>query len=114
MSKDVIYIKPRSLPWLFTIVQEPVVIKDKRSRKLQQATPKWADRTAINAVYAQASKLNKGRNRRSNYGTRFVVDNIVPIQGKNVCGLHVHWNLQVITSAANHRKYNHHDSELVL
>lgn len=60
------------------------------------ATPAWADMTAIKSVYAKSDEMGAG----------FVVDHIVPLCGKTVCGLHVADNLQVIGKAENLRKSN--------
>lgn len=74
----------------------------RRSVKLN-ATPKWLtseDWIKIQLFYKIASILQKV------HKIIYHVDHIIPLQGKNVCGLHVPWNLQVITAEENMQKGN--------
>ena len=67
------------------------------------ACPKWLsniDLAKIKSIYKMANNLSKKT------GTKHHVDHIVPLQGKDVCGLHVPWNLQVLPAEENLRKYN--------
>ena len=72
-----------------------------RASKLK-ATPKWADLKAIKIEYSLASWCSAVT------GVPYEVDHIIPLQGENVCGLHVHYNLQVIQRAPNRSKGNKH------
>ena len=64
----------------------------RRAQKLK-ATPKWLtkeDYKIIAGFYIEAAKLTKETDISHH------VDHIVPLQGKNVSGLHVPWNLQIL------------------
>jgi len=74
----------------------------RRATKLN-ATPKWADLNAIKTEYQLAKWCSDVT------GEFYHVDHIVPLNGKNVCGLHVHWNLQVLPAQINLQKGNRHE-----
>jgi hypothetical protein len=69
-----------------------------REKRCVLATPAWADKEAIVAMYEKAKRMTQET------GIQHDVDHIVPLRGKLVSGLHTHDNLQVITSAENKRK----------
>jgi hypothetical protein len=73
----------------------------RRAAKIK-AHPEWADNSKIREFYIRASVLTKET------GVIYHVDHIVPLLGKDVCGLHVQDNLQVITAKENVAKSNNH------
>lgn len=78
-------------------------IKSRRKKKVRQATPGWLTKEhllEIESFYLKAIELEKQTQ------VPHQVDHIIPIQGKNVCGLHVPWNLQVLTQSENRKKSN--------
>ena len=76
-----------------------------RRRKHRQATPPWLTRkqkTEIRQLYQIAITMTRTT------GEQYVVDHIVPLRGESVCGLHVPWNLRVVTREENLKKSNKH------
>jgi hypothetical protein len=74
----------------------------RRAAKLN-ATPEWLTKEQLQEIEelflcAKMFKLYTGE--------EYHVDHIIPLQGNNVCGLHVPWNLQVIPAKDNLTKSN--------
>ena len=71
-----------------------------RRLRVRNATPPWVEdyTSEIQNVYAHA------RDCEVVTGEPYEVDHIIPLSGKNVCGLHVPWNLQVLPRDINRKK----------
>jgi hypothetical protein len=75
-------------------------IKRLHAARRTQARPQWADLDAINDLYRRAKMLTEST------GIPHEVDHIEPLLGKDVSGLHVEYNMRVITRTENRRKSN--------
>ena len=71
-----------------------------RQARLKQALPPWADRNKIRSLYDEAQDISLKT------GIRHEVDHIIPLRGRNVSGLHIFENLQIIPMIANRKKGN--------
>ena len=74
-----------------------------RRRRFRDATPKWLSaeqKMEIRLKYRLAIELSRAT------GVRHAVDHVIPLQGEDVCGLHVPWNMEVITQDENLKKSN--------
>jgi hypothetical protein len=79
----------------------------RRANKIK-ATPKWLTAEHLQQItefYTIAKQLEQET------GIKYHVDHIIPLQGTNVCGLHVPWNLQVIPASENIAKSNHYTGQ---
>lgn len=91
---------------LFKVVKRRPARKDlfktgwMRRKSEEQATVPWADKKAINKIFAERRRLTRET------GIRHAVDHIVPLKHPAVCGLHIHFNLQVIPYEDNAKKSN--------
>lgn len=78
-----------------------------RRRRFRHATPEWLtkdQKKTIRALYMHAQAMTQTT------GEQYVVDHIVPLRSELVCGLHVPWNLRVITQEENLKKSNKLDT----
>lgn len=87
-----------SLEWAYNNSDKMCASSAKRRAAQTNSTPKWLTVKQLNQMQRLYSFVvdNPG----------YQVDHIVPLRGKNVCGLHVPWNLQILTAEENMRKGN--------
>ena len=70
-----------------------------RRATLLRAMPEWCDRVAIVEIYRRAKALT------IETGIKHEVDHIIPLRGRNVSGLHIPINLQILTVTENRQKF---------
>lgn len=78
------------------------IAKVKSARALRK--PHWLtldQRNEMRSLYAEARRMTKES------GITYSIDHVVPLLGSSVSGLHVPWNLQIMTMKENRAKWNH-------
>lgn len=93
LTNEDLYIPPTASP--------NRIKKLRRQHAVRRATPAWANRAEIDAVYEAARVMTDAT------GVEFTVDHVVPLRHPLVCGLHVPANLFPMTRTHNSRKGNH-------
>jgi len=82
-----------SMRWAKDNPEVKRAIDAKRRAAKLRACPSWADVAAIRDIYLNCPE-------------GYHVDHVIPLQGDNVCGLHVETNLQYLTAEENLKKGN--------
>lgn len=78
-------------------------IKTRRRAAERLCVPEWSEKEKIRVIYQKAKWLSELT------GLTYHVDHIIPIQGKDVCGLHVWSNLQILEASINCSKQDKYD-----
>lgn len=80
---------------------------DRRRDLLKQATPRWyhEEEHLVKQLYLKRDELRK------TLKVDLTVDHIIPIQGKDVCGLHCWANLQLLERSDNGAKINNYQKD---
>jgi len=81
-------------------------IQAKRRANKLLATPKWLTNDQFKSMLLEY-ELAKWCTEVT--GIQYDVDHIIPLKGKTVCGLHVPWNLRVVTASENRSKGNKYE-----
>lgn len=99
-EKNIVSVRATKAAWKKRNPDNSASHTTKRRAKLLNATPFWVDHNAIADVYAECAKITRET------GILHHVDHIIPLIHPKVCGLHVHWNLRVVTAQENWSKNN--------
>ena len=75
----------------------------KRRATLLSAVPKWI---TVDELWMIEQAYELAQLRTKVFGFKWHVDHVIPLLGKNVCGLHTPYNLQVIPAKENLKKRN--------
>lgn len=100
-NRDAVILKHKE--WKQTNPHLVLAYKAKRRAAKLKAQPSWLTDEHLKQI-ADTYWLAKDLEAIS--GEQYHVDHIVPLQGKDVCGLHVPWNLQVLPADINLKKSN--------
>lgn len=101
------YIIHKSCKWAaenIDIVKERAVRRRMRYKESMENLTKF-DRDYMRNIYRQAKWIS------DNTYEKHEVDHIIPLNGDGVCGLHVPWNLQILTKTENAAKGARYDKE---
>ena len=105
------YIRSRTLKYLKNNLHKCNAIRAKYMAAKLHATPEWLTKDhfkEIEEFYLLAKELAW----LNQDGKTFHVDHIIPLQGENISGLHVPWNLQLLPASFNIKKSN--KSEIII
>lgn len=74
----------------------------RRKERIKHATPAWFD----SKEYQELVKYRDHLNYIDPSNAPHHIDHVIPLQGRTVCGLHVHTNMEVIPGSVNSSKSN--------
>lgn len=99
-NKDIVYEKQRAYRKQPHVAAMRATLEASRRALKRQSILVKAYKKATAKIYLQAKKITKET------GIQHHVDHIIPLKHPDVCGLHVPWNLQILTATENLKKFN--------
>jgi hypothetical protein len=94
--KNAEYVSATKRQWR---LKNPALVKANKAKRRaikKQAMPSWISKESFVTIY-------------KNCPENMQVDHIIPLKHKDVCGLHVPWNMQYLSKFDNFRKNNRFD-----